>query len=66
MFEAVVKFLIVLVITAFVVLLIIFVLGVIGFAIPAQFIPLLWVLALLLLILYAWRLFAPHVKAWWG
>jgi hypothetical protein len=64
MFEAVIKGLIALVIMVIAVYLVIYVLGIIGFTIPAQFIPLLWVIGLLIVILFLYRIVKPLWGSW--
>lgn len=63
MFEAIIKGLIGLLLAALAVYLIVWVLGIIGIVIPPHILPILWAIAILLVILW---LYATIVKPNWG
>lgn len=61
MVTRVLQFLVAVVLIAILVYLTLWVLAIVGIRIPSQIEALLWVLALLLVLLYAWRLFGGYV-----
>lgn len=62
MIENIIKALIVIVLIAAMAWLVVYVLGVIGFAIPQAAVAIIYVLALLLIILYLWRAFGGYLR----
>lgn len=62
MVEKVIRALIVLCLLVICVYLVIWVFGVLGIAIPAGIIPIMWVIVILLALLYLWRAFGADLK----